>query len=140
MLYRSGRMPKCYTCQAYANMVTNARQKTGKRASNGTERAVTFSLEEFHQWAAYNPRMCFFCGISDEQYWDLNLRSSNGARLEALGLDRLDNSDDYHLDNLAWCCYPCNRAKGNAFSTEEMRQIGHAIRGVWAARATQSSA
>lgn len=127
-------MPDCFNCQAYANVVTNARQKLRKRGSTGVERLVTFTREEFLAWVADHPRQCRYCNISDAEYWALDLRSANGTRLEALGLDRLGNDEDYDLANIAWCCYPCNRAKGNVFTEAEMAPIGQAIERVWRVR------
>jgi hypothetical protein len=64
----------------------------------------------------------------------LGLRSSIGLPVEALGIDRLDNEQDYVPNNIAWRCYGCNKVKGNVFSEVEMLQIGAAVENVWRAR------
>lgn len=52
------------------------------------------------------------------------------------GLDRLDNSFGYHLDNVVPCCTICNLSRRNHFTPEEMRRfVGPAIRTVREARA-----
>jgi hypothetical protein len=48
-----------------------------------------------------------------------------------LGLDRIDNSKGYTLENVLPCCRWCNTARSNIFTTEEMKLlIGSAIRQV----------
>lgn len=44
------------------------------------------------------------------------------------GLDRLDNSKDYTLDNVVSCCALCNSTRGNRFSVNEMKLIGKIIK------------
>lgn len=39
------------------------------------------------------------------------------------GLDRIDNSKDYHIDNVVPCCGPCNMLKGRFLSSQELRLI-----------------
>ena len=131
MSYRSGGIKRCFTCQGYRNMEINSAQKAKKLA--GLERSVDFTLEEFHLWAASNPRKCTYCEITDEGLWLLDLRTANGKRNEALGIDRL-SSDLYSLDNIAWCCYPCNRAKGNYLSSDEMQRLAPTLKSIWMGR------
>lgn len=50
------------------------------------------------------------------------------------GLDRIDNSRGHTKDNVAPSCAPCNFARGNRFSFDEMKIIGKAIREVMLAR------
>jgi hypothetical protein len=45
------------------------------------------------------------------------------------GLDRIDNSKGYSIDNVLPCCYVCNCARNDNFTVEEMKnEIGPAIR------------
>jgi 5-methylcytosine-specific restriction endonuclease McrA len=37
-----------------------------------------------------------------------------------IGLDRIDNEEGYHVGNVVPCCFPCNRAKGDFLSCEEL--------------------
>lgn len=131
LAYRSGSINRCFTCQGYKNMEINSGQKAKKLA--GLTRSVEFSLEEFLTWASSNPRVCSYCEITDEGLWLLDLRTANGKRNEALGIDRI-NGDLYSLDNIAWCCYPCNRSKGNYLDSDEMRLLAPVLRGIWQKR------
>jgi len=124
-------MANCYTCQAYANAVINSGQKARKQA--GISRKVDFTLEEFLQWAKENPRRCRYCGIDDANYFALGHMTANGRRLEAIGLDRR-NDGDYRLDNIDWCCYPCNRTKANSLTVEEMELLGPTLELIWRQR------
>jgi hypothetical protein len=53
-----------------------------------------------------------------------------------IGLDRLDNSRGYDIDNVVSCCIECNIARGDRFTPEEMKLIGAAIAEVKRLRAT----
>lgn len=124
-------MPNCYTCQAYANAVINSGQKARKQA--GIARKVTFTREDFLRWALTHPRLCRYCGIDDANYFALGYMTANGRRLEAIGLDRRDDGD-YSLDNIDWCCYPCNRTKANSLTVEEMTLLGPTLELIWRQR------
>jgi len=50
------------------------------------------------------------------------------------GLDRIDNNRGHTKDNVAPSCAPCNFARGNRFSFDEMQLIGAVIRKIFAAR------
>lgn len=134
--YKSGKMPNCYTCQAYTNACTNASQKKTKRAHKG--HTVSFTLDEFHAWARQNPRECRYCHMTDAEYHAMGFKSANGKTLEALGLDRLVD-DDYRLDNITWCCYPCNRTKNSIYTPEEMERLGALISQIWADRRAEEA-
>lgn len=45
-----------------------------------------------------------------------------------IGLDRLDNSRGYTLDNVTPCCGPCNLLRGNRLTPEQTRAAAQAIR------------
>ena len=124
-------MANCYTCQAFANAVINSSQKARKQA--GITRKVDFTLQEFLAWAETNPRRCRYCNIDDASYFALDYMTANGRRLEAIGLDRR-NDGDYSLDNIDWCCYPCNRTKANSFTVEEMELLGPTLELIWRQR------
>lgn len=53
---------------------------------------------------------------------------------ERVGLDRINNSIGHTVTNVVPCCYPCNTARNDNFSYEEMIVIGRAIRAVKEAR------
>ena len=37
-----------------------------------------------------------------------------GAEIETIGLDRIDSSGPYHIDNVVPCCWSCNQKKGTS--------------------------
>jgi hypothetical protein len=56
------------------------------------------------------------------------------------GLDRLDNTRGYDLDNVTPCCALCNYARRDQFTVDEMKQfIGPAIRAIRMARAQKEA-
>ena len=55
---------------------------------------------------------CFFCGAKPEEKKNVsNLRYSRG-KFYASGIDRVDTTQPYTLENCVPCCYNCNREKG----------------------------
>lgn len=58
---------------------------------------------------------CFYCGLPSSQGYT--------------GLDRLDNEEGHTVDNCVPCCWPCNFARNDYWSPDEMlKHIGPAIR------------
>lgn len=75
-----------------------------KSTAKVTERELTISFEEF---VILNSQPCHYC---------------NGPLPKTgHGLDRLDNTRGYHLDNVVPCCTPCNLLRGNRLTPEETR-------------------
>lgn len=56
---------------------------------------------------------CFYCGKKPENitYGSLGRRKEYGAYISN-GVDRVDNTQGYTVDNVVACCKTCNRAKG----------------------------
>lgn len=52
------------------------------------------------------------------------------------GLDRIDNNLPHTRDNVSPSCAPCNFARGDRFSFEEMQKIGAVIRQVFKDRSS----
>jgi hypothetical protein len=79
-------------------------------------RGLGWDLTE-EQFVELNSRPCFYCG---------NRLPETGS-----GLDRIDNSKGYAIDNVASCCEDCNKARGDRFTSEEMkRHLGPAIKAI----------
>lgn len=130
LAYRSGRMKLCKDCQRYNNLQVNA----AKLRKHGYSPEVKITHTEFTTWARLGERRCHYCRIEEHRLVLLEQKSSIGRTVEALGIDRLDNTSDYVVGNIAWCCYACNKVKGNVFSEAEMRLIGRTIEMTWIAR------
>ena len=135
--YQSGKIAKCRDCQRFYNLTVNA----AKVRKHGKTPRLDLSLVDFLAWARSpeRARACHYCRIPEAELPNLGLRSSIGLPVEALGIDRLDNERDYVPGNIAWCCYGCNKVKGNVFSEVEMLQIGAAVESVWRARLGSAS-
>ncbi len=58
--------------------------------------------------------VCFYCS------------HENGVET-GVGLDRLDNTRGYHIDNVVNCCALCNYTRADRFSVEEMKLLGKVI-------------
>lgn len=63
------------------------------------------SFENFSHLTSNN---CYYCGIKPEKL--SSFKDSNGQCIYN-GIDRVDNSRGYTLDNCVPCCETCNRAK-----------------------------
>ena len=49
----------------------------------------------FQQFKSFWQKPCYYCG----------------SKMETIGIDRVDNSKGYLIDNVVSCCEKCNRAK-----------------------------
>lgn len=73
-------------------------------------RQVLFTREEFKQWWQENPKICAYCGITEDQW---NKTKTKFINIKRLTLDRIDNDKNYTLDNICWACVACNTKKSN---------------------------
>lgn len=125
-------MWRCTICQRYRTIVKNAEKV---RSISGTAPGVEMSRDDFHAWAQGAPRACYACQIPEQLVRYLGAKTQVGHDLQRLGVDRLDNDRGYAADNLGWCCFPCNKAKSNSFTADEMSTfIGPGIAKIWQAR------
>jgi hypothetical protein len=81
-------------------------------------------------------RKCHYCGISIEQIEKLiENKSILTKRLLTRGrsfeVDKIDPNGDYSKDNIALCCYWCNNAKSDEYTSEEFKTIGVKIKEIW---------
>lgn len=128
--YRSGKMPECKDCRRLYNIRCNAkRPRRNKRSPS-----VQFSGEEFLEWSRTRERKCRYCNLPDSEVRNIGMKTQVGLNLETLGIDRIDSEGDYSLDNIDFCCFGCNKIKGDVFSDQEMREIGKTVELVWSAR------
>lgn len=83
-----------------------------KRRAAKRKKEFTLSIEEYQKLI---DEPCYYC---------------NGyfGKVEcAVGLDRLDSSVGYLLENVVSCCYDCNTLKGEKFTPEETKAAVEAI-------------
>lgn len=130
--YPSGKMTRCMDCQRFYNLGVNA-----NRPRKHQEHSPSLRLEhkDFIAWCRASERRCAFCGLNEADLPRIGLTSTIGLAIAALGIDRISNLDDYHIDNIQFCCFACNKAKGNVFDDVETRHIiGPRIGACWTGR------
>ena len=81
---------------AKKNTVLGRRYTNHRSVAKRIGREFTITLEDYIKLVEANA--CHYCGKS--------LPKTGG------GLDRQNNSEDYILENLVACCWPCNKKKG----------------------------
>ncbi len=94
-----------------------------RKKANAKKEGISFEVnkEEFIGWYTNQPLECHYCKLSP-----LNFQKTGQAFLKHkvnLGLDRVDNTQGYKLDNLVLCCNLCNSIKGGFFNYDEMKII-----------------
>lgn len=99
----------------YQILVTNAK----KRAY-----VIEFALIDFVKWWYATPDTCFYCKRALKEIAKDNISTRYISRLT---IDRIDNDIGYNIDNIAKCCWLCNRVKSNDFTKDEMLKIGSVI-------------
>ncbi len=94
-----------------------------KRSARRRNIEFTLSEKEFKKLIKDN---CYFCGQSP-----INLMRSKGGNMLYNGIDRIDNSKGYIIDNCVTCCKVCNLAKGTtdieSFKSWIVRVYNHLI-------------
>ena len=125
--YPSGKMNKCMDCQRWYNVTVNSKRK--RKYKKGPELNIT--EEEFLNWCNSQERKCDYCGIKEVDLKNAGLLSSIGLPVYALGIDRIDSERGYAVDNITFCCYACNKAKGDVYTYDEFKIIGESISKVW---------
>ena len=122
--------PKCTVCARYESLRSNSK----KVRRDGHAPGLEMTLLEFAAWFSDQARECEYCAIEEHILVELGVKTQVGHALQRLGLDRLDETQGYHVENIALCCFGCNKAKSNTFTTDEMRIVGPAIRQAWEMR------
>lgn len=100
-------------------MTVNAKRVRAKERTP----SLIFEKDEFLAWSRRGEPRCAYCGIAESDLAEIGLKSQIGLPIEALGIDRLENARDYELDNIAFCCFACNKVKGNVFTEREMAEL-----------------
>jgi 5-methylcytosine-specific restriction endonuclease McrA len=91
-----------------------------------------FPIETFQQLT--RATKCHYCGVTPDEIVamaDLGLLNKKKDRGWKLEIDRLDSNFEYRPDNTVMCCYWCNNAKTDEFTSNEFIQIAKEIRKVW---------
>lgn len=72
---------------------------------------------------------CYYCGV--KPYQVINKNAKTNGEFVYNGLDRVDNSKGYTIDNVVTCCGVCNRAK-STLSISEFKDLICRIYKNWA--------
>ena len=111
---------------------TGAGVYTGIKGRTGyyKRKEVHISKEDFVEWHDAQPRVCEYCGISEEQLW--LLQEHYGSVKDRLTVDCMNNAIGYSRGNLVLACDKCNQIKNNVLSYGDMKYIGeNFIRPKW---------
>ena len=95
---------------------SNTRRRFWKSRETASHRGLTWSITR-EQYNDLVRQSCRYCGSV--------IKLKRGV-----GLDRLDNTQGYRLDNVVTCCPVCNTARNDHFSYQEMLFLGQAVAAV----------
>ena len=123
---------------AYENMKKSAKK-----------RRIPFSLSEneLKEWWMSNDDVCFYCGITIDEYilfrdFIINYGGTNETilnikktvfnkeiykKIKTMTIDRIDSSGPYSINNVVKSCWICNSLKSNTLSKDEMIKKGKEI-------------
>lgn len=125
--------PACKSAKGlYRTTVGNLANGFNRKHKGAPEMKMT--LEEFCLWRAGTTQMCHYCGIDESDIPLVGMKSQVQKPVRTMGIDRIDSSAGYSIDNIRPCCFVCNQVKGDRFSESEMLAIGPAIGRVWQSR------
>jgi len=88
-------------------------------------------LDDFLSWYESQSKVCFYCGIKEEELQEVVLTSKltsnrfplNGKTGQGRGrgiwleVDRLNPKENYSRNNCVLCCYFCNNDKSDVFDS-----------------------
>lgn len=96
----------------------------GDYRKGAIKRGYTFELN-LEQFKSITSRNCFYCGRNPE---NVSLRKHKQSVIPYIynGIDRVDNSRGYEIDNVVPCCFVCNRAKATLGQEEFVAWITRA--------------
>lgn len=80
---------------------------------------------EYKNWYKKQDQKCYFCGNDNEtikKYLE-KIGEKITKQQNRLGIDRLDSSKGYLLENLALACSICNTHKSDIVSAEDFKEI-----------------
>lgn len=93
-------------------------------------RGLSFQVSEV-EFEAITGRACYYCGSDPTMRIGRKLRSSHNSyngEYVYNGIDRVDNSRGYEVDNIRACCTRCNFLKSTLTEADFLEIIKHAAR------------
>lgn len=94
-------------------------------------------LDDFLNWYESQSKVCFYCGIKEEELQEVVLTSKltsnrfplNGKTGQGRGrgiwleVDRLNPKENYSRKNCVLCCYFCNNDKSDVFDSSSYKSF-----------------
>ena len=117
----------------YKSIVVNGR-KTFSKNNKKNPIHLGMTRDELCRWRKTIGLKCFYCKIEQKELQFVGMKSQTQQKVKVLGIDRLDNSKGYEIDNIVPCCFVCNQVKSNRFTVQEMLIIGKTIGQIWSNR------
>ena len=99
-------------------------------------KALLCTKKEFIEWYDYQPKVCAYCGIKEEDLYLISDTLFDRHKYRRLTIDAIDNNKGYSIDNMVLCCSRCNLTKNNFFTYNEMKTIGKIVNTHWQTQLT----
>lgn len=105
--------------------IASAKKQYNAYKSNATKRGYSFSLT-FDMFKNICEKSCFYCGKPPS----MEIKASGGRSSNWIynGIDRVDNTSGYYLQNCVPCCKICNRAKRDSSFSEFIEWINGLVK------------
>lgn len=140
-----------YECRKCHSERKAGRDKRSDRWANMTEAQKSAAKARNSKYAKTNKGRAVFlrkayqrvdsCDMTTQEVHDLIILPCThcGTIDEPRGLDRIDNNLPHIKSNVVPSCAPCNFARGDRFSFDEMQKIGAVIRQIFMDRKTEQA-
>lgn len=66
---------------------------------------------------------CYYCGDLPSQSWGAWRGSAFNGSILYNGIDRVNSTGGYDMENVVSCCWKCNRAKGDMSQSEFYQSV-----------------
>jgi len=116
-LLRMGKTKSCGCLNRFPSGVGNMRRVIRTYKNDAKKRGIEYNLTE-KQFAKITQKNCYYCGAKPNNVTNNNV---NSGEYIYNGIDRIDNSKGYTIDNVVPCCKTCNSAKGT-LTTKEFKE------------------
>lgn len=106
---------RCYDCELVGTEHRSRAAHLSSYRCTARNRGLEFNLTD-EEFFSLTKESCYYCG-------DIQLVRYAGEGYPLSGLDRIDNSKGYTLDNVRPCCRVCNVAKNNMTEEEWLSKV-----------------
>jgi len=106
---KNGTTRSCGCLKKFPNGIANMRNAITNYKHSAKRRNIKWELTE-EQFAKITQQNCYYCGAKPS---NIARKKENNGDYIYNGIDRLDNTKGYTIDNVVPCCFMCNQAKHN---------------------------